>query len=105
MGVGGGIREQRGLSWAARNRIHTVKIWASDFIPNEVATEDAEQKRWLDENSRNLLVTYAARESERKERVVVENDYWISVVPWWAVWPFETLLMPRRHVLRVTRPD
>lgn len=79
------------------------QIWASDFIPNEVATEDAHQAAWLKETGRVLLVDYAAAEAERRTRVVVENDHWLAVVPWWAVWPFETLLLPRRHVLRL--PD
>ena len=79
------------------------QIWAGDFIPNEVATEDAHQAAWLRETGRNLLVDYAAAESEKGARVVAENDDWVAVVPWWAVWPFETLLMPRAHVLRL--PD
>jgi UDPglucose--hexose-1-phosphate uridylyltransferase len=49
------------------------------------------------------LVDYAQAESERGERVVVENDEWVVVVPWWAVWPFETLVLPRAHTLRL--PD
>ena len=79
------------------------QIWASDFLPNEVATEDAHQARFLAETGEVLLVRYAASEAEKRERVVVENDEWIAVVPWWATWPFETLLMPKRHVLRL--PD
>ena len=79
------------------------QIWASNFIPNEVATEDARQAAWLAETGRVLLVDYAAAEAERRERVVAENDDWLAVVPWWAVWPFETLLLPRRHVARL--PD
>ncbi|MDJ1016386.1 MAG: UDP-glucose--hexose-1-phosphate uridylyltransferase [Paracoccaceae bacterium] len=79
------------------------QIWASDFLPNEIAAEDAHQRTWLAETGRNMLVDYAREESERRERVVVENDDWIAVVPWWAVWPFETLLLPRRHVIRL--PD
>ncbi|MEJ2018959.1 MAG: galactose-1-phosphate uridylyltransferase [Maritimibacter sp.] len=50
-----------------------------------------------------LLVDYAAREAEARTRIVVENDDWLVVVPWWAVWPFETLVLPRRHVQRL--PD
>ncbi|MDJ0994911.1 MAG: UDP-glucose--hexose-1-phosphate uridylyltransferase [Dinoroseobacter sp.] len=79
------------------------QIWASNFIPNEVATEDARQKEWLESNGRVLLVDYAAEEAKRGDRTVVENDDWIVVVPWWATWPFETLMLPRRHVLRL--PD
>ena len=79
------------------------QIWAGDFIPNEVATEDARQADWLAQTGRNLLVDYAAAESAKGDRVVAENDDWVAVVPWWAVWPFETLLMPRAQVLRL--PD
>lgn len=79
------------------------QIWASDFIPNEVATEDRHQADWLSDTGRNLLVDYATAETDRGDRVVVENDDWVVVVPWWAVWPFETLVLPRAHVLRL--PD
>lgn len=77
------------------------QIWASDFLPNEVAREEATQKKHFEETGRVMLVDYAAAESEKKERIVVENDEWIAVVPWWATWPFETLLLPKRHVLRL----
>jgi UDPglucose--hexose-1-phosphate uridylyltransferase len=50
-----------------------------------------------------MLVEYAEAEAARGERVVVENEHWLAVVPWWAVWPFETLVLPRRHVQRL--PD
>ena len=79
------------------------QIWASDFIPNEVAREDARQKKWLEDTGRVMLVDYAEAEARFGERTVVENDNWIAVVPWWAVWPFETLLLPRRPVQRL--PD
>ena len=77
------------------------QIWASDFIPSEVATEDARQKAYHAETGRVLLVDYAAEEARRRERIVVENDHWLALVPWWAVWPFETLLLPRRQVARL----
>ncbi|WP_316860384.1 UDP-glucose--hexose-1-phosphate uridylyltransferase [uncultured Cohaesibacter sp.] len=79
------------------------QIWASNFLPNEVTTEDEHQARYLNEHGEVLLVRYAAEESKKQDRVVVENDEWIAVVPWWATWPFETLLLPKRHVLRL--PD
>jgi UDPglucose--hexose-1-phosphate uridylyltransferase len=50
-----------------------------------------------------MLVDYAALEAEERVRILVENDHWLVVVPYWALWPFETLVMPRRHVLRL--PD
>ncbi len=79
------------------------QIWALDALPNEPAKEDRNQRVYWEENGRPLLVDYAQLEAERQERIVVENDHWLAVVPYWAVWPFEILLLPRRHVLRL--PD
>ena len=80
------------------------QIWTLDALPNEPYKEDVQQRKYGQENGhRNLLVDYAALELEKKERIVVENEHWLAVVPFWAVWPFETLLLPRRHVLRL--PD
>jgi UDPglucose--hexose-1-phosphate uridylyltransferase len=78
-------------------------VWAGSALPIEPASEDRFQRIYYEQHGRPLLVDYAALESERKERVVVKNEHWLAVVPYWAVWPFETLLMPRRHVLRL--PD
>ena len=79
------------------------QVWALDRLPNEPFKEDGQQKRYWQENGRSLLVDYAAQEADKKERIVVENEHWLAVVPFWAVWPFEILLLPRRHVLRL--PD
>ena len=49
-----------------------------------------------------LLVDYVQKELEKKERIVVETEHWVAVVPYWAVWPFETLLLPKVHVKRLT---
>ncbi len=51
------------------------------------------------------MIDYAVLEAEHQERVVVENEHWLAVVPYWAVWPFETLLMPCRHVLQLSDLD
>jgi UDPglucose--hexose-1-phosphate uridylyltransferase len=57
----------------------------------------------LEGNGRPLLLDYVNLELEQQERIVVQNEHWLAVVPYWAVWPFELLLLPRRHVLRL--PD
>jgi UDPglucose--hexose-1-phosphate uridylyltransferase len=97
------VFENKGTAMGASNPHPHGQIWASDFIPNYPAREDANQKAYFAAQGSSLLVNYAALESTDGSRTVVENDYWIGVVPYWAVWPFETLLMPRRHVLRM--PD
>jgi UDPglucose--hexose-1-phosphate uridylyltransferase len=72
-------------------------------LPNEPAKEEHHQIAYFQEHGSPLLVDYAKLESDRQERIVVENEHWLAVVPYWAVWPFEVLLLPRRHVLRL--PD
>ncbi len=79
------------------------QIWALDRLPNEPFKEDRQQRAYWQENGRSLLVDYAQQEADKKERIVIENKHWLAVVPFWAVWPFETLLLPRRHLLRL--PD
>ncbi|XP_026545432.1 galactose-1-phosphate uridylyltransferase [Notechis scutatus] len=79
----------------------SLQIWASDFLPNEASLEDQSQRKYHRDNSVPMLLEYARLEAERKERVVVENADWLVVVPYWAVWPFQTLLLPRRHVCRL----
>jgi UDPglucose--hexose-1-phosphate uridylyltransferase len=97
------VFENKGELMGCSNPHPHGQIWASDFIPTEVSKERTQQQRWLETNRTPLLLDYAALEASLGERVVVQNAHWLAVVPWWAVWPFEILLMPRRHVLRL--PD
>jgi UDPglucose--hexose-1-phosphate uridylyltransferase len=97
------IFENRGEAMGASNPHPHGQVWASDFLPNEAAREDRNQSYYFDTYGDVLLVEYAKAEIERDERVVVLNDHWVAVVPFWAVWPFETLVLPRRHTLRL--PD
>lgn len=99
------VFENKGSAMGASNPHPHGQVWASSFIPNEAATEDSHQRDYYREYHSPLLVDYAALEAERGERVVEMNDHWIAVVPYWAVWPFEILLMPRKHVLRLPLLD
>ena len=93
------VFENKGELMGCSNPHPHGQIWASDFIPTEVAKELTQQRLWSEANGgKSLLVDYAALESDSRQRVVVQNADWIAVVPWWAVWPFETLLLPRRHI-------
>ena len=78
------------------------QIWANSFLPNEAATEDKQQRAYFDAHGRQLLLDYATQEAGG-ERAVVETAHWLAVVPYWAAWPFETLLMPKARVARL--PD
>jgi UDPglucose--hexose-1-phosphate uridylyltransferase len=79
------------------------QIWALDALPNEPFKEDRHQQAWFEKTDTPFLVTYAELEAQNGERTVLEDDNWLIVVPYWAVWPFETLLLPKRHVPRL--PD
>jgi UDPglucose--hexose-1-phosphate uridylyltransferase len=72
-------------------------------LPTEPAKEDNQQRRYFEQHGRPLLADYAEEEAVRKERIVVENEDWLVVVPYWANWPYETLLLPRQDVKRL--PD
>jgi len=94
--------ENKGAAMGCSNPHPHGQVWASDFIPNEVRREDLCQAGYLADHGEALLVAYAAFESRFGKRTVVENEDWIAVVPYWAVWPFEVLLLPHRHVPRMT---
>ncbi|MEO8350446.1 MAG: UDP-glucose--hexose-1-phosphate uridylyltransferase [Chthoniobacteraceae bacterium] len=97
------VFENKGGVMGCSNPHPHGQIWASDEIPNEIAKEDREQRKYFETHGAPLLIDYAQRESQRAERIVVENEHWLAVVPYWAVWPFETLLLPKRSVMRL--PD
>ena len=75
------------------------QIWASDSLPTIVAREDEQQRRYARQQAgRPLLLDYAETELRSGERLVCQNEHWLALVPFWAVWPFELMLLPRRHV-------
>lgn len=96
------IFENKGAAMGCSNPHPHGQIWANSFLPNEVAREDINQRKYYEQHGSVLLVDYAKRELEQKERIVVETAHWVAVVPYWAVWPFETLLLPKVHVKRLT---
>jgi UDPglucose--hexose-1-phosphate uridylyltransferase len=97
------VFENKGHMMGCSNPHPHGQIWGGSALPNEPSEEDRQQRAYLAEHSVPLLVEYASVEADRQIRMVVENEHWLAVVPYWAIWPFETLLLPRRHVLRL--PD
>ncbi|WP_076411285.1 UDP-glucose--hexose-1-phosphate uridylyltransferase [Shewanella sp. UCD-KL12] len=81
------------------------QIWANSFIPNEVKRKDKNLKRYQQQHASNLLLDYALREKRDGSRTVIETEYWIAVVPYWAAWPFETILMPKIAITRFDQLD
>ncbi len=96
------VFENKGEIMGCSNPHPHGQIWASSKLPNEPAKEDARQKEYAEKSGGPLLIDYVGIETAERERIVVENEHWVAVVPFWATWPFETLLVPRRHVLGIT---
>ena len=95
------VFENKGSMMGCSNPHPHGQVWASDYLPNEAATEDAQQRAWLQQHGQPLLQAYAEKEAASGERVVLATTHWLAVVPWWATWPFETLLLPRFAVQRL----
>ena len=91
------IFENRGAMMGASNPHPHGQIWATETVPNEVLKESAGQLKYLERRGACLLCDYAALEIEQRERIVCVNELFVAVVPFWAVWPFETLVLPRAH--------
>ena len=81
------------------------QIWAQRSIPGEPAKELDNMRRYFDDNGTTLLGDYLAIELEREERVVCSNDHFAAVVPYWAVWPFELMILAKRHVVSLLELD
>jgi UDPglucose--hexose-1-phosphate uridylyltransferase len=97
------VFENKGEIMGCSNPHPHGQVWAQASLPNEGVKEDRAQRAYWKSHDRPLLEDYAARESSLGERVVVEEEDWLAVVPFWAVWPYETLLLPRRRIGRI--PD
>lgn len=91
------IFENRGEIMGCSNPHPHGQIWAQRTVPDLPAKEGEMQAKWLKEKGTNLLVDYVELELQEKERVLFENDSWVAVVPYWAVWPYETMLLPKAH--------
>ncbi|HEX8688322.1 MAG TPA: galactose-1-phosphate uridylyltransferase, partial [Pyrinomonadaceae bacterium] len=99
--------ENRGAMMGASNPHPHGQIWATQTVPNEPVKELTAQGEYFKAKGASLLGDYLALELERAERVVYQNRHFVAVVPFWAVWPFETLVVSRRHVqsLEQLEPD
>lgn len=95
------IFENKGAINGCSNPHPHGQLWASDRLPTEVAKEDATQKAYFIKHGRNMLLDYANKELVYRERIVIENAHWLVVTPFWASWPFETLLLPKRHICQM----
>ncbi|GJQ09532.1 hypothetical protein GpartN1_g1323.t1 [Galdieria partita] len=89
------IFENKGQAMGCSNPHPHCQIWATEFVPTEPAVEFENMRIYMQKKRSNLLVDYLAVELKAQERIVCENSYFVALVPFWAEWPFETLVLPR----------
>lgn len=95
------IFENKGEIMGCSNPHPHGQIWCSSDVPVEPAKETLHQKKYFVETGSSLLGDYLKLELEKKERIVYENDHFVALVPFWAVWPFELMIVSRRQVQNI----
>ena len=96
------IFENKGELMGCSNPHPHCQIWGEESIPVEPAKEAAQFEAYKSRTGKCILCEYASLESEEKDRVVFETESFIAVVPFWAIWPFEVLIVPKNHITNLT---
>lgn len=95
------IFENKGAAMGCSNPHPHCQIWSSSFLPNEPRIKEFHLKKYYEKCGRPMLNDYVERELLKRERIVIENPDWLVVVPYWAAWPFETMLISRNNNKRI----
>jgi len=95
------VFENKGSAMGCSNPHPHGQIWATSFQPNEHAKADRAQSDYFAQYGRSMLQDYVAAELDDGDRIVEINEDWVVVVPYWAAWPFETMVLPRFQVARL----
>ena len=95
------VFENKGAMMGCSNPHPHSQIWGTEHIPNEPAKELEHQTAYFSQNKRALLSDYLAEEHKRNERILFANDYFTALIPYWAVWPFEAMIIAHREVARL----
>ncbi|MFP9100316.1 UDP-glucose--hexose-1-phosphate uridylyltransferase [Flavobacterium sp. RHBU_24] len=96
------IFENKGAVMGCSNPHPHGQIWSQSSLPTNIEKTEDNLKKYYEANGRSLLADYLAEELGRKERIVYENGHFVVVVPFWAIWPFETMIISKRHFGNVT---
>lgn len=95
------IFENRGKMMGCSNPHPHCQIWATDILPTLPEKADNSQRKYFKDEKVPMLEDYCKEELSRKERIVVENDHWVVVIPYWATWPYQTLVLPKFAMKRI----
>ena len=99
------IFENKGSLMGCSNPHPHGQIWAQSSIPQEVSKKSKQQNTYWKKNKRSLLQDYLYQELKAKERLICENEHFVALVPFWAVWPYEAMIIPRRHMQHIGQFD
>jgi UDPglucose--hexose-1-phosphate uridylyltransferase len=91
------VFENKGAMMGCSNPHPHCQVWATSHVPVVPARKLATQKAYFERHGRDLVGDYLEKELASGERVVCRNDHWVALVPFWAVWPFELMLVPVRR--------
>ena len=97
------IFENKGEVMGCSNPHPHGQIWSQSTVPNEIIKKDNHQSVYYKNNQRSLLKDYVIQELESNERIIFENDSFVVLTPFWAIWPFETMIVPKQHHQNITQ--
>jgi UDPglucose--hexose-1-phosphate uridylyltransferase len=95
------IFENKGEMMGCSNPHPHGQIWAQQSIPGEPAREQEMQLGYYTKENKPMLLDYVNLELEKKERLIFENESFVALVPFWAIWPYETMIIPKRHIRHI----
>lgn len=91
------IFENKGAVMGCSNPHPHGQIWSQSSLPNEVEKKDKQQEKYYTKNQTSLLNDYLAQELKLDERIIYQNESFVVLTPFWAIWPFETMILPKKH--------
>lgn len=97
------IFENKGAVMGCSNPHPHGQIWSQSTLPNEIIKKDEHQQKYFNTNQRSILKDYLTQELDLNERVIYKNDSFVVLTPFWAIWPFETMILPKKHCQNITQ--
>lgn len=99
------IFENKGAIMGCSNPHPHGQIWAQNSIPEVVLKKQLQQQKYWESKGQSLLADYIKQELELEERILLKNEHFVALVPYWAVWPYETMIVPIRQKQHIGQLD
>ena len=96
------VFENKGSVMGCSNPHPHGQIWAQNQLPTLVQRKQTNLADYYQQHGTSLLIDYVQRELVQQQRIIVESEYWLAVVPYWAAWPFETMILPKFSIQRMS---